>query len=147
MLLYDPLYDWTMNPLKAFYLQRDEQQELNATLGSTVGGENMDSLRKLRCAARNKWDCWCGIFPFFILMLLVLQRQPELQQGGGAGSAEAAGEAEGGGGRHGAQRRGAGQPPDPAGLGPQEPKQTLPRLAGLGVDRPGGVAAPPERRK
>lgn len=50
MLLYDPLFDWTMNPLKAFYLQRDEQQELNATLGSTMGGENMDDLQKLRCA-------------------------------------------------------------------------------------------------
>ncbi|KAK2847024.1 hypothetical protein Q5P01_010023 [Channa striata] len=31
VLLYDPLFDWTMNPLKAFYLQHDEQQELNAT--------------------------------------------------------------------------------------------------------------------
>eukprot|EP00066_Takifugu_rubripes_P017315 XP_011606581.1 PREDICTED: serine-protein kinase ATM [Takifugu rubripes] len=46
VLLYDPLFDWTMNPLKAFYLQRDEQQELNATLGSTMGGENMDNQRK-----------------------------------------------------------------------------------------------------
>lgn len=49
VLLYDPLFDWTMNPLKAFYLQRDEQQELNATLGSTVGGEDAES-RKFRCA-------------------------------------------------------------------------------------------------
>lgn len=39
-----------MNPLKAFHLQRDEQQELNATLGSTMGGENPDSPRKPRCA-------------------------------------------------------------------------------------------------
>lgn len=49
VLLYDPLFDWTMNPLKAFYLQRDEQQELNATLGSTTGGENMENQRKFRC--------------------------------------------------------------------------------------------------
>ncbi|XP_030248293.1 serine-protein kinase ATM isoform X3 [Sparus aurata] len=46
VLLYDPLFDWTMNPLKAFYLQHDEQQELNATLGSTVGGDDIDSRRK-----------------------------------------------------------------------------------------------------
>uniref|UniRef100_A0A674EX52 non-specific serine/threonine protein kinase n=1 Tax=Salmo trutta TaxID=8032 RepID=A0A674EX52_SALTR len=33
VLLYDPLFDWTMNPLKAFYLQQqhDEQAELQAT--------------------------------------------------------------------------------------------------------------------
>ncbi|XP_069615249.1 serine-protein kinase ATM [Ranitomeya imitator] len=30
VLLYDPLFDWTMNPLKALYLQQDEA-ELNAT--------------------------------------------------------------------------------------------------------------------
>ncbi|KAK5868357.1 hypothetical protein PBY51_009383 [Eleginops maclovinus] len=46
VLLYDPLFDWTMNPLKAFYLQLDEQQELNPTLGSTMGGEDMDNPRK-----------------------------------------------------------------------------------------------------
>ncbi|KAJ3590644.1 hypothetical protein NHX12_008594, partial [Muraenolepis orangiensis] len=37
VLLYDPLFDWTMNPLKAFQLQHDEQPELNATLNSTLG--------------------------------------------------------------------------------------------------------------
>uniref|UniRef100_A0A672H788 non-specific serine/threonine protein kinase n=1 Tax=Salarias fasciatus TaxID=181472 RepID=A0A672H788_SALFA len=31
VLLYDPLFDWTMNPLKAFHLQQYQQQELNAT--------------------------------------------------------------------------------------------------------------------
>uniref|UniRef100_A0A8C7T2I5 non-specific serine/threonine protein kinase n=1 Tax=Oncorhynchus mykiss TaxID=8022 RepID=A0A8C7T2I5_ONCMY len=33
VLLYDPLFDWTMNPLKAFYLQQqhDEQAELQST--------------------------------------------------------------------------------------------------------------------
>uniref|UniRef100_A0A673I3Z0 non-specific serine/threonine protein kinase n=1 Tax=Sinocyclocheilus rhinocerous TaxID=307959 RepID=A0A673I3Z0_9TELE len=36
VLLYDPLFDWTMNPLKAFYLQQhDEHAELNATLNPT----------------------------------------------------------------------------------------------------------------
>ncbi|KAM6933084.1 serine-protein kinase ATM [Xenentodon cancila] len=46
VLLYDPLFDWTMNPLKAFYLQHDEQQELNATLSSTMGGDVIDNHRK-----------------------------------------------------------------------------------------------------
>ncbi|KAM4566592.1 serine-protein kinase ATM isoform 3-T3 [Odontesthes bonariensis] len=46
VLLYDPLFDWTMNPLKAFYLQHDEQQELNATLSSTMGGDDIDNHRK-----------------------------------------------------------------------------------------------------
>ncbi|KAM9801505.1 serine-protein kinase ATM [Neosynchiropus ocellatus] len=46
VLLYDPLFDWTMNPLKAFHLQHDEQQELNATLGSTMGGEDLGNPRK-----------------------------------------------------------------------------------------------------
>ncbi|KAE8627562.1 hypothetical protein XENTR_v10007047 [Xenopus tropicalis] len=32
VLLYDPLFDWTMNPLKALYLQQDEV-DFNATLG------------------------------------------------------------------------------------------------------------------
>ncbi|XP_037534430.1 serine-protein kinase ATM [Nematolebias whitei] len=46
VLLYDPLFDWTMNPLKAFNLQHDEQQELNATLNSTMGGGDLDSHRR-----------------------------------------------------------------------------------------------------
>ncbi|XP_019950752.2 serine-protein kinase ATM [Paralichthys olivaceus] len=46
VLLYDPLFDWTMNPLKAFYLQHDEQQELNATLSSTMGGDDIYNHRK-----------------------------------------------------------------------------------------------------
>lgn len=52
VLLYDPLFDWTMNPLKAFYLQHDEQQELNATLGSTMGGDDIDSRRKSRYTSK-----------------------------------------------------------------------------------------------
>uniref|UniRef100_A0A8C4HF10 non-specific serine/threonine protein kinase n=1 Tax=Dicentrarchus labrax TaxID=13489 RepID=A0A8C4HF10_DICLA len=48
VLLYDPLFDWTMSPLKAFYLQHDEQQELNATLSSTMGGDDIDNHRKSR---------------------------------------------------------------------------------------------------
>ncbi|XP_069003708.1 serine-protein kinase ATM [Embiotoca jacksoni] len=46
VLLYDPLFDWTMNPLKAFYLQLDEQQELNATPSSTMGRDDIDNHRK-----------------------------------------------------------------------------------------------------
>lgn len=48
VLLYDPLFDWTMNPLKAFYLQHDEQQDLNATLSSTMGADELDNHRKSR---------------------------------------------------------------------------------------------------
>ncbi|CAM9316163.1 unnamed protein product [Lampetra planeri] len=46
VLLYDPLFDWTMNPLKAFTLQHDEQQEINATLSSTMGGDELDNQLK-----------------------------------------------------------------------------------------------------
>ncbi|KAI1893429.1 hypothetical protein AGOR_G00123630 [Albula goreensis] len=48
VLLYDPLFDWTMNPLKAFHLQQqhEEQAELNATLSSTLGGDVLDAHRK-----------------------------------------------------------------------------------------------------
>ncbi|KAJ8368814.1 hypothetical protein SKAU_G00088420 [Synaphobranchus kaupii] len=48
VLLYDPLFDWTMNPLKAFYLQQqhEEQADLNATLSSTLGGDVLDAHRK-----------------------------------------------------------------------------------------------------
>ena len=48
VLLYDPLFDWTMNPLKAFYLQQqDEQAELNATLNPTPA-EELEAHRKAR---------------------------------------------------------------------------------------------------
>ncbi|KAI2655981.1 Serine-protein kinase ATM [Labeo rohita] len=47
VLLYDPLFDWTMNPLKAFYLQQhDEHAEPNATLNPTPGGDEIDAHRK-----------------------------------------------------------------------------------------------------
>ncbi|KAK7172240.1 hypothetical protein R3I93_004526 [Phoxinus phoxinus] len=47
VLLYDPLFDWTMNPLKAFYLQQhDEQAELNATLNPTPAADEIDTHRK-----------------------------------------------------------------------------------------------------
>nr|XP_014351298.1 PREDICTED: serine-protein kinase ATM [Latimeria chalumnae] len=44
VLLYDPLFDWTMNPLKALYLQErtEEDADLNATLNSTMGGGGDD---------------------------------------------------------------------------------------------------------
>jgi len=55
VLLYDPLFDWTMNPLKAFQLQHDEQPELNATLHPTLGGaEDMDAHRKARWAGEGR---------------------------------------------------------------------------------------------
>uniref|UniRef100_A0A665TGJ9 non-specific serine/threonine protein kinase n=1 Tax=Echeneis naucrates TaxID=173247 RepID=A0A665TGJ9_ECHNA len=43
VLLYDPLFDWTMSPLKAFYLQHDEQQELNLCLISACSSSCSDS--------------------------------------------------------------------------------------------------------
>ncbi|CAN9511502.1 unnamed protein product [Ophioblennius macclurei] len=46
VLLYDPLFDWTMNPLKAFSLQQCQQQELNASLSSTIGASNTVSVQK-----------------------------------------------------------------------------------------------------
>uniref|UniRef100_A0A3B4ARZ4 non-specific serine/threonine protein kinase n=1 Tax=Periophthalmus magnuspinnatus TaxID=409849 RepID=A0A3B4ARZ4_9GOBI len=54
VLLYDPLFDWTMNPLKAFCLQHDEQQELNATLSSTMGADDLDNHRKSDSQSSNK---------------------------------------------------------------------------------------------
>ncbi|XP_036392549.1 serine-protein kinase ATM-like [Megalops cyprinoides] len=48
VLLYDPLFDWTMNPLKAFYLQRqhEEQADLNATPSTTLGGDDLEAHHK-----------------------------------------------------------------------------------------------------
>ncbi|XP_078258598.1 serine-protein kinase ATM [Rhinoraja longicauda] len=41
VLLYDPLFDWTMNPLKALHLQqRPEDTDLHSTLNSTVAGDD-----------------------------------------------------------------------------------------------------------
>ncbi|XP_053564522.1 serine-protein kinase ATM [Bombina bombina] len=40
VLLYDPLFDWTMNPLKALYLQQDE-----ADLNATAGGDDPECHR------------------------------------------------------------------------------------------------------
>ncbi|XP_069747371.1 serine-protein kinase ATM isoform X3 [Narcine bancroftii] len=43
VLLYDPLFDWTMNPLKALYLQqRPEDADLHSTLNSTVAGDDTE---------------------------------------------------------------------------------------------------------
>lgn len=80
------------------------------------------------------WTYTCVIGKSCKRCVCVWQRQSELQQGGRAGAAAAPGEAEGGGGGHGAQCGGAGQPAHPTSHGPQEPQQTLPRVAGLGLD-------------
>uniref|UniRef100_A0A4W5QBQ1 non-specific serine/threonine protein kinase n=1 Tax=Hucho hucho TaxID=62062 RepID=A0A4W5QBQ1_9TELE len=49
VLLYDPLFDWTMNPLKAFYLQQqhDEQAELQATGPSVEDHSDSQSFNKV----------------------------------------------------------------------------------------------------
>ncbi|XP_041054809.1 serine-protein kinase ATM isoform X1 [Carcharodon carcharias] len=41
VLLYDPLFDWTMNPLKALYLQQrpEEDADFHSTLNSTIAGD------------------------------------------------------------------------------------------------------------
>ncbi|KAJ8400321.1 hypothetical protein AAFF_G00397040 [Aldrovandia affinis] len=52
VLLYDPLFDWTMNPLKALYLQHEEQNDLNATLSATCGDE-LDAHRKVSSDAQS----------------------------------------------------------------------------------------------
>uniref|UniRef100_A0A8C7SVX0 non-specific serine/threonine protein kinase n=1 Tax=Oncorhynchus mykiss TaxID=8022 RepID=A0A8C7SVX0_ONCMY len=56
VLLYDPLFDWTMNPLKAFYLQQqhDEQAELQSTLNSTLGGDILEAHRNSDSQSFNK---------------------------------------------------------------------------------------------
>lgn len=59
-----------MNPLKAFYLQHDEQQELNATLGSTMGRDNMDDHRRYRCNSEIKCKGFVAkktIFPLWLI--------------------------------------------------------------------------------
>lgn len=47
MLLYDPLFDWTMNPLKALYLQQRPEDE--ADMSSTLGTDPQEPKRKARC--------------------------------------------------------------------------------------------------
>uniref|UniRef100_A0A8C9U8F7 non-specific serine/threonine protein kinase n=1 Tax=Serinus canaria TaxID=9135 RepID=A0A8C9U8F7_SERCA len=44
VLLYDPLFDWTMNPLKALYLQQRPEDE--ADMSSTLGADPQEPKRK-----------------------------------------------------------------------------------------------------
>ncbi|NWY72580.1 ATM kinase, partial [Erithacus rubecula] len=44
VLLYDPLFDWTMNPLKALYLQQRPEDE--ADMSSTLGTDPQEPKRK-----------------------------------------------------------------------------------------------------
>ncbi|XP_066845922.1 serine-protein kinase ATM isoform X1 [Anser cygnoides] len=44
VLLYDPLFDWTMNPLKALYLQQRPEDE--ADMSSTLGADPQECKRK-----------------------------------------------------------------------------------------------------
>lgn len=44
VLLYDPLFDWTMNPLKALYLQQGPEDE--ADMSSTLGADPQACKRK-----------------------------------------------------------------------------------------------------
>ncbi|XP_068000723.1 serine-protein kinase ATM [Melanerpes formicivorus] len=44
VLLYDPLFDWTMNPLKALYLQQRPEDE--ADMSSTLGSDPQECKRK-----------------------------------------------------------------------------------------------------
>ncbi|XP_073922893.1 serine-protein kinase ATM isoform X4 [Castor canadensis] len=45
VLLYDPLFDWTMNPLKALYLQQRPEDE--SELQSTLNADDQECKRKL----------------------------------------------------------------------------------------------------
>uniref|UniRef100_A0A6J0UF85 non-specific serine/threonine protein kinase n=1 Tax=Pogona vitticeps TaxID=103695 RepID=A0A6J0UF85_9SAUR len=44
VLLYDPLFDWTMNPLKALYLQQRPEDE--GDVSSSLGADNQESKKK-----------------------------------------------------------------------------------------------------
>ncbi|NXY15996.1 ATM kinase, partial [Atrichornis clamosus] len=44
VLLYDPLFDWTMNPLKALYLQQRSEDEVD--MNSTLGTDPQEPKRK-----------------------------------------------------------------------------------------------------
>ncbi|XP_074841015.1 serine-protein kinase ATM isoform X2 [Carettochelys insculpta] len=46
VLLYDPLFDWTMNPLKALYLQQRPEDE--ADISSTLNASDQEGNRKAR---------------------------------------------------------------------------------------------------
>uniref|UniRef100_K7FFL2 non-specific serine/threonine protein kinase n=1 Tax=Pelodiscus sinensis TaxID=13735 RepID=K7FFL2_PELSI len=46
VLLYDPLFDWTMNPLKALYLQQRPEDE--ADINSTLNASDQEGNRKAR---------------------------------------------------------------------------------------------------
>ncbi|PKU36283.1 serine-protein kinase atm [Limosa lapponica baueri] len=47
VLLYDPLFDWTMNPLKALYLQQRPEDE--ADISSSLNTDPQECKRKARC--------------------------------------------------------------------------------------------------
>ncbi|EMP35905.1 Serine-protein kinase ATM [Chelonia mydas] len=56
VLLYDPLFDWTMNPLKALYLQQRPEDE--ADINSTLNTSDQECNRKARVsvdAIRRYW--------------------------------------------------------------------------------------------
>ena len=46
VLLYDPLFDWTMNPLKALYLQQRPEDE--GDVSSSLGADNQESKKKAK---------------------------------------------------------------------------------------------------
>uniref|UniRef100_A0A8C3RPQ8 non-specific serine/threonine protein kinase n=1 Tax=Chelydra serpentina TaxID=8475 RepID=A0A8C3RPQ8_CHESE len=49
VLLYDPLFDWTMNPLKALYLQQRPEDE--ADINSTLNTSDQECNRKASCSS------------------------------------------------------------------------------------------------
>lgn len=63
MLLYDPLFDWTMNPLKALYLQ--QRPEDDADMSSTLGADPQECKRKARWKIYVFFIVCCCALPFY----------------------------------------------------------------------------------
>lgn len=63
MLLYDPLFDWTMNPLKALYLQQRPEDE--ADMSSTLGADPQECKRKAR------WKIYVFLLSVAVLYLFI----------------------------------------------------------------------------
>lgn len=67
MLLYDPLFDWTMNPLKALYLQQRPEDE--ADMSSTLGTDPQEPKRKARCKIFS-YPPLAALLPCFVVFSL-----------------------------------------------------------------------------
>lgn len=79
MLLYDPLFDWTMNPLKALYLQQRPEDE--ADMSSTPNTDPQECKRKARCKIfffLLSAYCTVALLMFFLLSVAHVVQNPYL---------------------------------------------------------------------